>query len=167
PGTNDVIGAASATATNVNVNDQFAYRRGEYYQVPLAINNGSAAQWQSVTNRAVQNGTTNSVVGNVFLPKTPENFSYDADGNLTNDGRWGYAWDGENRLVRMLAPTSLPSGASKTLVFSYDPDGHRISKTVSNWTGSAWSKVLDERYLYDGWNLLTVLNASNNAVVRS
>jgi len=33
PGTADVIGAASVAATNVNVNDQMAYRRGEYYQV--------------------------------------------------------------------------------------------------------------------------------------
>ena len=31
--------------------------------------------------------------------KTPEDFSYDADGNLTNDGRFAYTWDGENRLV--------------------------------------------------------------------
>ena len=31
--------------------------------------------------------------------------SYDADGNLTNDGHWAYTWDAENRLVKMAANT--------------------------------------------------------------
>jgi len=26
--------------------------------------------------------------GHAFLPKTPEQFTHDADGNLTSDGRW-------------------------------------------------------------------------------
>ena len=30
-----------------------------------------------------------------------EQFGYDGDGNLTNDGRWDYTWDAENRLVTM------------------------------------------------------------------
>jgi len=162
PGTVDIIGAATATATNVNVNNQLAYRRGEYYQVPLSINNASAAQWPSVTNRAVQNGTTNSVTGNVFLPQTPEVFSHDADGSLTNDGRWAFTRDGENRLIAMAAPTTAPSGSCKSLTFAYDYQGRRISKVVSNWTGSAWSKLSEQRFLYDGWNLIADLDANNN-----
>lgn len=161
----NVIGAATATATNVNVNNTMAYRRGEYYRVELNPNNSASAVWQSVTNRAVQSGTTNSVTGNLFLPKTAEVFSYDADGNLTNDGRWAYVWDGENRLVRMFAPTTAPSGSVKALAFGYDWQGRRISKTVSNYSGSAWSRVLEEKFLYDGWNLVSQLNATNNAVV--
>jgi RHS repeat-associated protein len=167
PGYLNVIGAASATATNVNVNNVMAYRRGEYYRVELNPNNASAAVWQSVTNRAVQNGTTNSVTGNLFLPKTPELFAYDADGNLTNDGRWAYLWDGENRLVRQFGPTTGPSGSVKALTYGYDWQGRRISKTVSNYSGGSWSKVLDEKYLYDAWNQLASLNASNSAVVRA
>jgi RHS repeat-associated protein len=142
-----------------------AYRKGEYYRVELNPDNTANPVWQSVTNRAVQSGSTNSVTGNAFLPKTPEIFGYDADGNLTNDGRWAYVWDGENRLVRMVAPSTIPTGARQTLVFNYDWQGRRISKSVSNWTGSAWSKALDEKFVHDGWNLLGSLNASNNAVV--
>ena len=160
----NVIGAASATATNVNVNNVMAYRRGEYYRVELNPDNSSAV-WQSVTNRAVQNGTTNSVTGNLFLPKHAEAFSYDADGNLTNDGRWAYVWDGENRLRSLTSRPSSPAGSSNALHFAYDWRGRRVSKTVSNYSGSAWSKVLDEKYLYDAWNLLSSLNASNSAVV--
>lgn len=163
----NVIGAASATATNVNVNNIHAYRKGEYYRVELNPDNTSSAVWQSVTNRVVQNGTTNSFTGNLFLPQHAEAFSYDADGNLTNDGRWKYVWDGENRLVSMSTPTTAPSGSRKSLTFGYDSRGRRISKTVRDWTGSTWVKVIDEKYLYDGWNQLTSLNASNNAVVRA
>ena len=36
-------------------------------------------------------------MGNSLLAKTQETFLYDADGNLTNDGRWIYTWDAENR----------------------------------------------------------------------
>lgn len=167
PGAVDIIGAATATATNVNVNNQLAYRRGEYYQVALSINNASAPQWQSVTNRAVQAGTTNTVTGNVFLPKSPELFSHDADGNLTNDGHWAYVWDAENRLLSMTAPSALPTGARLALSFDYDWQGRRISKIVSNWTDSAWTRVLHEKYLYDGWNLAAILNGTNNALMKS
>jgi hypothetical protein len=41
-----------------------------------------------------------SVSGNVYVPQEPEHFGYDADGNLTNDGRWSYVWDGESRLIQ-------------------------------------------------------------------
>jgi RHS repeat-associated protein len=163
----NVIGAATATATNVNVNDTLAYRKGEYYRVELNPTNSANAVWQSVTNRAVQSGTTNSVMGNAFLPKTPEIFSYDADGNLTNDGRWAYVWDGENRLIRQFAPTNAPSGSVKALTYGYDWQGRRISKTVSNYSGGSWSRVFEEKYLYDGWNLLSSLNATNSAVVQA
>jgi RHS repeat-associated protein len=163
----NVIGAATATATNVNVNNVMAYRRGEYYRVELNPINTSAAVWQSVTNRAVQSGTTNSLTGNAFLSKTAEVFGYDLDGNLTNDGRWAYVWDGENRLLSMTSRPSSPAGSSNALRFAYDWQGRRISKTVSNFSGSAWSKVLDEKYLSDGWNQLESLNASNSAVVRA
>ena len=78
PGYISIIGAATATATNVNVNNALAYRRGEYFWKELSVGNTSAAQWRSVTNRAVQNGTTNAVTGNVFLAKTAEVFGYDS-----------------------------------------------------------------------------------------
>ena len=40
-----------------------------------------------------------NTAGNVFVAKTPEDFGYDPDGNLTNDGRWALTWDAENRLI--------------------------------------------------------------------
>ena len=46
------------------------------------------AKNQGITNVAYLAQTTNVVAtnqGNLFLPRTPETFSHDADGNLTND----------------------------------------------------------------------------------
>jgi len=38
---------------------------------------------------------------------------------------------------------------------------------VSNWTGSAWTRALSEKFVYDGWNLLGALDGANNAIARS
>ncbi|MBR0057021.1 MAG: hypothetical protein IJP66_06795 [Kiritimatiellae bacterium] len=39
-----------------------------------------------------------AVTGRVFVAQTPETFEYDADGNMTCDGRFRYTWNGENNL---------------------------------------------------------------------
>ena len=146
---------------HLNMNNTHAHRRGEYYRVELSTNNGSAAIWLGVTNRVVQSGTTNTVTGSVFVAKTPEVFSHDADGNLTNDGHWAYVWDAENRLTRLVAPSAIPTGARYALNFTNDWRGRRTSKVVSNWTGSAWSKSYEHKFVYDGWNLIATLDSAN------
>ena len=40
-------------------------------------------------------------------------------------------------------------------------------KAVSTWNGSSYSLVLSNRFIYDGWNLLTELNATNNDVTQT
>jgi RHS repeat-associated protein len=171
PGYVDVLGSASTGAT-VTVNYQPATRQGEYWRRELGVDNVTNALWLPLTNYAAwpQGGTGDFVTnttGNAFVPKTPEAFSHDADGNLTNDGRWAYVWNGENRLLSMTGPSTAPSGSRKALHFDYDPQGRRITKVVSNWTGSVWTRVLHEKYFYDGWNLLAALNGTNDALVRS
>ena len=71
PNAADIIGIANAVAT-ATVNGQTTYRRGEYYQKALPIDNSVTNVYQSVTNNAVLSGSTNSTIGNVFLPRTPE-----------------------------------------------------------------------------------------------
>jgi len=55
---------------------------------------GGRAQWHGDECHI-----TNSVTGNLFLPKTAEAFTFDQDGNQTSDGRWTNTWDGANRLI--------------------------------------------------------------------
>ena len=153
PGTNDVIGAALATSA-VTVNGQTAWRKGEYFWSTAKTNNASHPQWLGVT--VASGGNTNK--GNVYVAQSPEQFSYDADGNLTNDGRWAYIWDGENRLIGMTVNTNV--GPQYQLTFAYDAKGRRIQKLVAT-NGVALST---NNFLYDGWNLIAETRPDNSLI---
>jgi RHS repeat-associated protein len=144
----DVMGASLLTNA-VTVNGQTAYRNQEYYRQQIPANNSSSALWTNIT---VSGGA--AVTGNVYVAEEPETFMYDADGNLTNDGRWAYTWDGENRLVAMTNNTS--AGSLYGIKFSYDPKGRRIQKVVV----TNGVTLYTDNFLYDGWNLVSTLNSS-------
>ncbi|MBI2927421.1 MAG: RHS repeat-associated core domain-containing protein [Verrucomicrobia bacterium] len=155
PGGFDVVGIAPA-GTNVTVNSSSPdYRRSEYFQEPITVVNTSVPVWQSVS---VTTGGGGSASGNVWTPKTPENYGYDLDGNTTSDGRWTYAWDAENRLTRLVANTAV--GPQQRLDFEYDSQGRRIRKKVWNNTGGTGTPAIDLKFLYDGWNLTAELDAN-------
>jgi RHS repeat-associated protein len=69
---------------------------------------------------------------------------FDADGNLTNDGRFAYTWDAENRLIAAQALNQEP-GTTNQLTFVYDYMSRRVAKTVGSTT---------HRFLYDGWAMI-------------
>ena len=168
PGYVDVAGSASTDAT-VTVNSQPTHRRGDYFWAELAVTNETGPLHQVLANVAVINQGTNADlvatnVGHLLIPPTPETFTNDADGNLIADGLWTYEWDGENRLIHMLSRTELPETARTDLRFTYDHQGRRISKTVSNLASGNWSLITDHRFVYDGWNLLAVLNSDLSPV---
>src|SRR4029077_13471179 len=125
-----------------------------------------APVFQSVTATATAPGgysaTTNS--GNYFVAQTPENYMYDLDGNLTVDGHWTYTYDAENRLIALVANTSLPTVARCTITNTYDAIGRRVQKSVWRWSGSAYTNQYTRRFLYDGWNLVSELDGSNNSI---
>ena len=158
PGAFDVIGVGFAT-NEVTVNGDSTYRHGEYFRKEITVDNGLAPVWQPVT---VASPGQSSVTGNEFVPKYLEFFYYDLDGNLTNDGRWTYYWDAENRLVTMAANTSV--GPQISLQFEYDSKSRRIRKRV--WDNTAWSgsSTNDLQFVYDGWNLIAELSNSHSAL---
>jgi RHS repeat-associated protein len=162
----NILGSANSNAT-VTVNNQIAYRKGDYYRAELNVINSTGALWLTVTNLAVLNSGTNADIvatnmGNVYLPTTPESFGYDQDGNLANDGRWDYTWDGEARLIGLTANTT--TGPEQQISFIYDAQGRRIQKVVSTNNGTAWVPASTNRYVYDGWNLIAELNGNNKPV---
>jgi RHS repeat-associated protein len=101
-----------------------------------------------------------------FVPPSSETHTYDADGNLTADGRWSYTWDAENRLVSMeTVSTAYAVGVPRQLIqFKYDYLGRRVRKTVSAWSGSAYVAALDRKFIYNGWNLLAEYNVPSSGV---
>ncbi|HEU5072054.1 MAG TPA: RHS repeat-associated core domain-containing protein [Verrucomicrobiae bacterium] len=153
----DVMGVALVT-NSVTVNSQTPYRRGEYFRKELGVANTSAPVWEAVT---VSSGGSN-VTGNVFVPQTPEVFSHDADGNLTQDGRWTYTWDAENRLVSMESDAAAPTASKFRLDFAYDVQGRRIQKIVSTNDGTGYVGEYTNRFVYDGWNLLATLDPQSS-----
>jgi len=66
---------------------------------------------------------------------------HDANGNLTNDGRFQYDWDGYNRLWRVRT-----LGGATVATYCYDAENRRVRKSVS---GGATTD-----YLYDGWRVI-------------
>ncbi len=186
PGVSHLLGSADEAAT-VTVNGQSVTRQYAYWYKDLAVTNDAAPQYPEVVIDAAWSNILSSVTGNVFVAETPEDFGYDGDGNMTNDGRFAYAWDGDHpsprlRMARnrLIAVETLPavvaaSGAPQVRVeYAYDyirlratattarQVSRRIGKTVySDFTTNAvYAATNQTAYLYDGWNLIseTIIN---------
>ena len=165
PAAVDINGAATNSAT-VTVNNRASYRKGEYFWNEYWTTNTAGPVYLSLTNLAVLNNGTNADIvatniGWTLLPKSPEVFGYDADGNLTNDGRWAFYWDAENRLTNMTSLPGSPTASLLKLDFLYDYQGRRVQKVVWANDGTNYYRQATNRYVYDGWNLTAVLDGGN------
>lgn len=175
PGYVNILGSATNTATvSLWSKESTALytptsRKGEYFRGEIPVNNATGAVWLTITNIAVlQNGSNPDIVtnriGKLFVPKTAEAFSYDLDGNLTNDGRWSYTWDAENRVTSFTRNNAAPSGSKVKLDCQYDSRSRRNQKIISAWNGSAYVAQSTNKFVYDDWNLIAVLDATNGLV---
>ncbi len=87
---------------------------------------------------------------------TPFFHPYDDDGNVVNDGRWGYWYDAENRPYWMQTTTAAESAGHprQGYQFQYDYLGRRIRKIEYSWSGSDWVTGIERWFIYEGWNLI-------------
>ena len=170
PGYLEIAGSATNSAT-ITVNHGVATRKANYYRREVPVANNLSPLWQSITNNAVialaTNDLNTNAVGTVFVSKNPETFDYDGDGNMISDGRWTFTWDAENRLVRFESRAGAPLGSSNRVSFLYDDSGRRIGKVVEVFSGGAWTIALSNRFVYDGWNIVAELNATNRSVINA
>jgi RHS repeat-associated protein len=171
PGAIDIVGAADADS-KVTVNNKSVTRRGDHYFTTLNVDNSSGPLSQAIDVVAIKHNAgpsgedaVDTRSGAVLLPKTPELPVYDLDGNLTQDGLWTYAWDGENRLASMWSNTNVPPTLKKRVSFDYDHRHRRIQKRVY-----AWNMLLNAfesspsatiKFVNDGWNILAEINSDN------
>jgi len=116
----------------VLVNGQTAYRHGSFYHHRVELDNSQGPLVETVD---IQEVVGDQSIARVFIPQTPETFTHDEDGNLTQDGVWNYEWDAENRLRAMwprpeVATVMLGSGIEywPRIEFAYDFMGRRIAK---------------------------------------
>ena len=169
PGYVNVLGTATNTATVSLWSPQSTNfytgttRKGDYFRGEMPFNNSTGAMWLTITNVAALSNYTGAdivtnTVGKMLLAKTPEPFTHDDDGNLKQDGRWNYTWDAENRVVKMVSRSGAPSGSERWMEFEYDWKGRRIGKKVWNNTTGTGTPAVEQRFVYDGWNLRATLN---------
>jgi RHS repeat-associated protein len=166
----DILGVANS-ATNVQVwkdsdSPSNANRSGEYFHLALSVANGSYPQ---VYAKSLSGTNQQATAGRSFVPPSTEEYHYDADGNLVDDGRWiSHVWDGENRLIEMSRDTNALVAARQKVTFAYDHLGRRTRKTYFTHNSTNWVEERDTSYLHDGWNLVAELDAnSSNATLRT
>ena len=166
PAAAGILGIALANKA-VYVNNQLADQNGEYFRKELSFNNMPVPVWEQVTASATGES---SVIHNLFVPRTPEPFSYDLDGKMTSDGRWTYAWDAENRLLRVQSRSDTPQASWRRVEWQYDALGRRIRQTTSDGSSGSWQVTEDLMFVSDPvlyGRHVAELRASDNALVRS
>jgi RHS repeat-associated protein len=77
---------------------------------------------------------------------------HDANGNLIQQNGNSYTWDSENRLLSVVPNT--PAAGDKSLQYRYDAHHRRVTRTIQEWTGSAWASTGTTHFIYDGWNVI-------------
>ena len=161
PGIFDVAGKAAVAATvTVNGSATGVSRSGQSFFKGQALSNSPNPVSTSLT---VSDGTTSTPVP-AFVAGTPETFSYDLDGNLLSDGRWNYSYNAANQLTWMnTSAAAVGAGIPKVaLGFYYDYLGRRVCKLNYAWSGSAWTFIAQQNYIYNAWNLIAELDGSMN-----
>jgi RHS repeat-associated protein len=129
----DLLGrlvTSSQTSNGLSAQRRFAYDRwGNRTGVWNATSGGS--QIQSSTLEQSGGAPTNRITS-VTNSGVTSNYTYDAAGNVINDGQHAYQYDAENRVV------SVDSGAAQ---YRYDHENRRVCKII----GAAWT-----HYIYEG-----------------
>lgn len=102
-----------------------------------------------------------SILRDSASPREP---TYDADGNMTDDGTFAYAYDAENRLLSTASATET-NGAIRVLN-AYDHRNRRIRKTVQRLSVTVapppsppvetreWQTVATHTFVWDGNNIV-------------
>lgn len=131
------------------------YADGSWAKSGVSLNNGANDFTATATDTL---GRTASDTISLSLPST-NNFSYDYNGNLTNDGRRVFEYDYENQLTNVYVASAWRSE------FKYDAFGRRRVRKEYTWQSSAWVLTNEVRYVYDGMLTVQERDANNLAMV--
>ena len=149
PGYAAVRGEAPTNAF-VTVDERPAARTGEYFFGGAYADNTASDVWADLEIYAAINppgtnvpDTVYSVTTSVFVAKTPETFTYDADGNMTSDGRFTYTWNADNRMV-------MASNDAVVVTYAYDHRGRMVRKDIDH-RGTETQSIF---YTWDDWNIV-------------
>jgi len=155
-GTLTVSGATSTNVSSVTVNDGSSTVTATRYADNSFAASGFTPASGSKTYTAIGvdasgNRATNSETVNLASSVT---YTYDADGNLTNDGVRTFSYDEENQL------TNVSVSGSWKVEFQYDGKMRRRVMKEYNLNGTVTNEV---HYVYDG-NVVVEERDWNNAL---
>lgn len=117
-----------------------------FFVADTTFNYDSAGNRTSVISGTMTSYITNNL--NQYTSVGGVAYSYDNNGNLTNDGNNTYTYDAENRLM-------TANRTSVSVSYQYDPFGRRISKNVNGTI---------TKYLYDGDQIICEYDGSGKLV---
>jgi len=145
--TYDQLNRITSALTTSTYSTSPAHCWGENYSVDTwgNLQSISATTVSGYTGCTQESGFSTTPNGNNHLP----GFSYDSSGNTSNDGTYGYGWDGESQL-------KSSTYNSATTDYIYDGDGRRVAKANS-------SNVPYKLYWYgSGGEILAETDGSGN-----
>lgn len=169
----------TVAGANVIVNTQAAQRAGQYFWAEVPVANAAGASFPEITVRTALPGAgangadlVKTSTQRPYMRPASTSLSYDDDGNLTQDARWDYTWDAENRLISMTerrdnVTAAAGDPAKRKLDFGYDAQSRRTRKTVSQWNAgtSAWTTIYEHTFVWSGWHLVHEKVTSTNTAL--
>ena len=170
----DLLNRPTNATDSVSLVREWLYnRRSELAAASIGTNRYGYA-YDTIGNRlwAADNLATNTYAANNLNQyssilrdsASPREPTYDADGNLTFDGVFTYAYDAENRLVSVASAVET-NGAIRVLN-AYDHVNRRIRKTVQKLSVTVasppsplvetreWQTVATHTFVWDGNNIV-------------
>jgi RHS repeat-associated protein len=131
-----------------------------------SIGNNCWISVNAVTNTYTANALnqySNIVLQSYGLQPYSLSPSYDADGNMTWDGKMWHAWDAENRLTRSEPGWDGSTNGARRVVNRYDHMSRLVETRVEMLSGrgagypfdpsqgGTWDTVETRTFIYDGW----------------
>ncbi len=148
-----IAGATTSPATSVTVNGTTAKLYGD--ATFATTNVGLSSGWNTVTamshdgyGRVASSSIQVDVTGNAT-------YMYDANGNLTNDGKRNFGYDDENELISVWVSSAWSNN------FVYDGLQRKRIERDYSWQGGSWVETNEVHYVYDG-NLVFQERDQNN-----
>ena len=165
----DLLGRpVNATDSQSLVRSYLYNRRNELAAATIGTNAYEYA-YDTIGNRTVAsaNSVTNTYAANNLNQYTQVDASqltYDNDGNLTQDDRFAYTYDAENRLLSVRP--ILPTEGALAVVNAYDHKHRRVAKGVERFDGEAWQTLETHAFVYDGGNIVLEKIALSDGTTR-
>ena len=96
---------------------------------------------------AISDGTNDLVsvsTNRVFVPSANETYAYDADGNMTEDARFRYYWNGENRMIRAEEKIASSGRQPYVVTYAYDHMGRNVIKDGAKFIWDEYNIIVED-----------------------